>query len=405
ELKALGVAEVAEFVADTLHQDLATAAPLAEIIQQKTGGNPFFMRQFLQALHGKGLIKFDSTKRAFLYDADAVREAAITENVAELLAAKLQRLPVETRATLRTAAVIGGRFELRVLATVQGVSAAETDASLRPAIEDGLIAPLTGLESLDADGMQSPLVYGRFAFRHDRVQQAAYALLFESERPTLHLAIGRALLAVTPPAELDSRLFDVVGHLNQGRELIRDDAERRRLAELNRRVGTKARDSTAYAVAVRSFRTAVDLAGPLAWQQEYSAQYDAHRRLAEALGLTADAAEALPVIDTALQNAASLVDRASLSAVRTNVLQMLGRLPEALACGRAAAREFGIDLPDQAEQVRAMLQREIQFIRERSKEIGVEKLLDLPPMQDPGTITLMGLLSHCLPAAYQSDQE
>jgi predicted ATPase/C4-dicarboxylate-specific signal transduction histidine kinase/tRNA A-37 threonylcarbamoyl transferase component Bud32 len=404
ELKSLGVAEVAEFVADTLHQDRATAAPLAEIIHQKTGGNPFFMRQFLQALHGKGLIKFDGAKRAFLYDAEAVREAAITENVAELLAAKLQRLPVATRATLRTAAVIGGRFELRVLATVQGLSAAETDASLRPAIEDGLIVPLTGLESLDSDG-QSPLVYGRFAFRHDRVQQAAYALLFESERPTLHLGIGRALLAVTPPAELDGRLFDVVGHLNHGRELIRDEAERRRLAELNRRVGMKARDSTAYSLAVRSFRTAVELAGPRAWQQEYAAQYDTHRRLAEALGLTADAAEALPVIDTALQHATSLVDRASLSAVRTNVLQMLGRLPEALACGRAAAREFGIDLPDQPEQVRAMLQREIQFIRERSKAIGIDKLLDLPPMQDPGTITLMGLLSHCLPAAYQSDQE
>ncbi len=405
ELKSLGVAEVAEFVADTLHQDRATAAPLAEIIQQKTGGNPFFMRQFLQALHGKGLIKFDSAKRAFRYDAEAVREAAITENVAELLAAKLQRLPVATRATLRTAAVIGGRFDLYVLATVQGLSAAETDASLRPAIEDGLVVPLTGLESLDPEGLQSPLVYARFAFRHDRVQQAAYALLFESERPTLHLGIGRALLAVTPPGDLDGRLFDVVGHLNQGRELIRDEAERRRLAELNRRVGMKARDSTAYGLAVRSFRIAIELAGPRAWQQEYAAQYDTHRRLAEAVGLTVDAAEALPVIDTALQHATSLVDRASLCAVRTNVLQMLGRLPEALACGRAAAREFGIDLPDRPEQVRAMLQREIQFIRERSKAIGIDKLLDLPPMQDPGTITLMGLLSHCLPAAYQSDQE
>ena len=404
ELKALGVAQVAEFVADTLHQDKTTAAPLAEVIRQKTGGNPFFMRQFLQALHGKGLIKFDAAKRAFLYDVEAVRDAAITENVAELLAAKLQRLPVATRATLRTAAVIGGRFELRVLATVQGLSPAETDASLRPAIEDGLVAPLTGLESLDSDG-QSPLVYGRFAFRHDRVQQAAYALLFESERPTLHLGIGRALLAVTAPAELDGRLFDVVSHLNQGRELIRDEAERRRLAELNRRVGMKARDSTAYGLAVRSFRIAVELAGPRAWQQEYTAQYDTHRRLAEALGLTADAMEALPVLDIALQHATSLPDRASLSAVRTNVLQMLGRLPEALACGRAAAREFGIDLPDQPEQVRAMLQREIQFIRERSKAIGVDKLLDLPPMQDVGKITLMGLLSHCLPAAYQSDQE
>ena len=70
------------------------------------------------------------------------------------------------------------------------------------------------------DALQSPLVYGRFAFRHDRVQQAAYATLPETERPGLHLAIGRAWLAMAPAAELESRLFDIVGHLNEGRALI-----------------------------------------------------------------------------------------------------------------------------------------------------------------------------------------
>ena len=69
------------------------AEPLAEIILQKTGGNPFFMRQFLQALHESKLIYFDAKSRAFRYDAAAVQNAAITENVAEFLAAKLEKLP------------------------------------------------------------------------------------------------------------------------------------------------------------------------------------------------------------------------------------------------------------------------------------------------------------------------
>ena len=55
-LRALGSPEVAEFVADALRQDIATAAPLAEIILEKTAGNPFFMRQFLEALHDSKLI-------------------------------------------------------------------------------------------------------------------------------------------------------------------------------------------------------------------------------------------------------------------------------------------------------------------------------------------------------------
>jgi predicted ATPase/GAF domain-containing protein len=404
ELAPLGVPEVAEFVADTLRQDRAAALPLAEIIQQKTAGNPFFMRQFLQALYGAQLISFDNEAKRFRYDTAAVKDAAITENVAELLATKLQRLPENTQRRLRVAAVIGGRFELRLLAKVLQQSAAATDESLRPAIEAGLIAPLAGLESLDADAFQSPLVYGRFAFRHDRVQQAAYVTLPAAERPGLHLAIGRAWLAMTPAAELESRLFDIVGHLNAGRALLDDAAERLRLADLNRRVGIKARDSTAYALAVTSFRTAIELDGESAWRERHAVHFDTHRRLAEALGLTADAAGALDVVEETLKHAASLIDRTHLNSIKTNVLLIMGRIPEALACGRAAAREFGVDLPEQPEEVRALLQTEIQTIRDRAAAVGIEKLLDLPAMSDPGQIALIGLLAHCMPAAFQTDQ-
>jgi predicted ATPase/C4-dicarboxylate-specific signal transduction histidine kinase len=405
ELAPLGVPEVAEFVADTLRQDAAAAMPLAEIIQQKTGGNPFFMRQFLQALYGAKLITFDGTTKRFRYDVAAVKSAAITENVAEFLATELQRLPESTQATLRVAAVIGSRFELRLLANVQQHSVAATNESLRPAVEAGLIVPLTGLESADVDALQSPLVYGRFAFRHDRVQQAAYATLSESDRPELHLAIGRAWLAMAPAAELDARLFDIVGHLNEGRAIIDDAGERRRLADLNRRVGIKARDATAYDLAVTSFRTAIELDGAGAWSDRYAVQFDTHRRLAEALGLTADAAGALAVIDDALAHAASLIDRTQLSSIKTNVLLIMGRIPEALACGRAVAREFGVELPEQPDEVRTLLQREIGSIRERAAAVGIENLLERGAMEDPSQIALMGLLMHCLPAAFQTDQE
>jgi predicted ATPase len=115
-LSALGAPEVAEFVADALHQEVATAMPLAEIVHQKTAGNPFFMRQFLQALYDSKLIYFEPRDGAFRYDADAVKNSAITENVADFLAAKLEKLPRATREVLRVAAAIGNRFELKVLA-------------------------------------------------------------------------------------------------------------------------------------------------------------------------------------------------------------------------------------------------------------------------------------------------
>ncbi|HEY3516753.1 MAG TPA: diguanylate cyclase, partial [Gammaproteobacteria bacterium] len=405
ELEPLDVPEVAELVADTLRQDAAAAMPLAEIVQQKTGGNPFFIRQFLRALHSARLITFDGATKRFRYDVAAVKNAAITENVAELLATELQRLPESTRATLRVAAIIGGKFELRLLANVQQQSPAATNEGLRPAIEAGLVVPLTALESVDVNALLSPLVYGEFAFRHDRIRQAAYATLPDKERPRLHLAIGRTWLAIASPAEVEARLFDIVGHLNEGRAGIDGGEERRRLADLNRRAGIKARDATAYELAVSSFRTAIELDGAAAWRDRYGVQFDTHRRLAEALGLTADAAGALAVIEHALKHAESLIDRTQLRAIKTNVLLIMGRIPEALACGREAARKFGVDLPERPEAVRALLQREIESIRQRAAAVGIEKLLDQPAMEDPSQIALMGLLMHCLPAAFQTDQE
>jgi len=232
------------------------------------------MRQFLEALHESKLIQFDAREGAFRYDLGAVKNASITENVAEFLAAKLEKLPRATRDVLRVAAAIGNRFELRVLARVEDRSAGETAANLAPAISEGFIAPLSGLEAADPDALDAPLVYGRFAFLHDRVQQAAYAMLSAQDKPALHLAIGRALLAGASTAEVEVRLFDIVNHLNHGSELIVDRAERWHLADLNVRAGAKARDATAYELAVRCFRNAAALLGKEGWAERYDVQCD-----------------------------------------------------------------------------------------------------------------------------------
>jgi predicted ATPase/signal transduction histidine kinase/tRNA A-37 threonylcarbamoyl transferase component Bud32 len=404
-LRPLDAPQVAEFVCDALRQNVATATPLAEIIHEKTGGNPFFMRQFLQALYDSKLVSFDARDGAFRCDAAAVRKASITENVAEFLAAKLEKLPRATRDVLRVAAAIGNRFELRVLAGVDQRAAAQTAEHLRPAIDAGLIAPLSGLESLDPEGLESPLVYGRFAFQHDRIQQAAYAALSPADLPALHLAIGRVLLADASAAQLEGRLFDVVNHLNHGISLMTDRGERVRLAELNLRAGAKARDATAYELAVRCFKFAIELLGDAAWTDRFELVCDVHQRLAESLALVADYNGAFAVLDAALARATSIIDRAKLYTIKTNVLLIMGMIPAAMACGREAARMFSVDLPEEREQVRALLQAEIQTILERTAEIGIDELLDLPPMSDPGSIALLALLTHCLPAAYQYDQD
>jgi signal transduction histidine kinase len=267
------------------------------------------------------------------------------------------------------------------------------------------VTPLSELESLDPAAINAPLVYSQLAFQHDRVQQAAYAVVPAADRPALHLAIGRVLLAEARGADLETRLFDVVDHLNQGLALVADAAERRRVAELNLRAGGKARAATAYDLAVRCLRHAVELLGEAAWTSDYGAMYEAHARLVECLVLTADYDAAFAAIDLALERTQSVIDRARLLMHRTSVYLGMNRMPEALSCGRDAARLFDVDLPEGREQVRSKLESEIRTILERTEKIGVEQLVDRPLMADPAKIALMGLLTHCLPAAYQTDQD
>src|SRR5246127_2162586 len=59
-LAPLGRDDVGALVADALHCDAATARPLAELVHEKTGGNPFFAIQFLTALAEEGLLAFDA---------------------------------------------------------------------------------------------------------------------------------------------------------------------------------------------------------------------------------------------------------------------------------------------------------------------------------------------------------
>jgi signal transduction histidine kinase len=332
-----------------------------------------------------------------------VEAAAITENVAEFLASKIERLPADTRDALRVAAAIGSRFALQTLARVREQSPATTAQHLQPALDDGLIVPVSALETLDPAALQSPLVYRQFAFLHDRVQQAAYARVAAADRPALHLKIGQELVAADPNASHDARLFDIVNHLNKGMALLAEPA-RVELAELNIRAGARARNSTAYDVAVSSFRHAIELLGAAGWTQHYAIAIDAHVRLAECLCLTAGYQGAFEVIDSSLEHAQSIIDRGNVYTLKTLVHLCMGQMPEALECGRQAAGLFGMDLPKEPEQVQRMLQKEIGAILEQTEKIGIENLLDLPQMEDPDKLALMPLLAHCLPAAYQSDQ-
>ena len=203
--------------------------PLAEIIQQKTGGNPFFMRQFLQALHGAQLITFDARDEAVPLRHRGRQER---RDHGERRRAARRRSCSKLPARTRERAARRGRDRRPLRPALARERASSSSAADDDRAACGAADRRRAHRAADGPRERRP---GRAAIaarlRAVRVPARPRAAgrvrdaCPRRERPALHLAIGRACARRhAPAASSRRRLFDIVGHLNQGRALI----ERRR---------------------------------------------------------------------------------------------------------------------------------------------------------------------------------
>jgi serine/threonine protein kinase len=92
--------DLGRFITDALHCEPERASPLAKLIREKTGGNPFFVVQFISTLAEEGLLTFDHGDGRWSWDLSRIRAKGYTDNVVDLIVGKLNRLPVETQNAL-----------------------------------------------------------------------------------------------------------------------------------------------------------------------------------------------------------------------------------------------------------------------------------------------------------------
>ena len=106
---------------------------------EKTGGNAFFLIQFVAALAEDRLIAFDSDTHAWRWDIDRIRAKGFTANVADLMAAKLKRLPKATQEALGLLACLGNVAAIAALDLVSGAAKDAVHATLLQAVRAGLL--------------------------------------------------------------------------------------------------------------------------------------------------------------------------------------------------------------------------------------------------------------------------
>ena len=370
-------------VADTLSCPPSVAAPLAQLVHEKTAGNPFFAIQFISALAEEGLLRFDHDAVRWHWDLDRLHAKGYTDNVADLMVAKLSRLPAETQAVLQQLACLGNVAEVAMLSLVLETTEQRINAALWAAVRLELVERLED----------------SYRFIHDRVQEAAYSLIPERLRVEAHLDIGRLLAAHTPVERREEAIFEIVNQLNRGAALITSRDEREQLAELNLLAGQRAKASAAYASALTYLTVGAALLAEGTWQRRHELTFALELDRAQCEFLTGALAEAEQRLAALSTRAANTVDRATVACLRVDLYTALDQSSRAIAVGLDYLRHLGIEWSPHPTNEEA--RREYERIWSQLGERTIESLIDLPLMSDPASLATLDVLTKIgAPAVY-----
>ncbi|HRI64907.1 MAG TPA: AAA family ATPase [Polyangium sp.] len=410
-LTPLKLSHITELVAATVNAELSAVESLAGLIMRKTDGNPFFVSEFLKEIHHQRLLEFDPAQGRWKWDIVQIEAKGMTDNVVDLMIDKLRRLPEKTRDALRLAACIGGQFDSDTLARVcQTDAGSEVDADperaraqrlaatfelLLPALDVGFLIASSELSVVSAD---APLVVRDFKFLHDRVQQAAYALIEENDRKSVHLRIARLLTAALKDDAREGRLFSLADQWNRAGDLVTELGERIALAELNLAAGRRARVSLAYGAARDYLAAGIRALGEDGIQAKPALALPLHRELTNAEYLVGNHARAEELAKATIALAPTAVERADVYAMIVSQYTMLAKYAEAVDAARTGLALLGVDLP--VDGWDAAMQTELALVNENMKGRDVASLFDRPEMDDPWAIVATRLLIRAFALAF-----
>ncbi|NML60992.1 AAA family ATPase [Massilia sp. RP-1-19] len=384
KLATLAPGDLGRLIAGALHCDEQSAYPLMCLINEKTGGNPYFTIEFLSELTIESLLHFDAGTAAWTWDAPRIAAKGYADNIVHLMVGKVKRLPVAAQQSLKQLACLGNIAQFATLAIVRKCPEEQIHTAFEDAAKAGLIVRLGAA----------------YQFSHDRVQEAAYALIPPALRADAHLRIGRHLLAAGVAEPTAEWIFAVVNQLNYAVDLISDVNEKNTLRELNISAGLRAKAGIAYGAARDYLAQAAALTATDSWAQANAATLELHLLLAESEYLVGNFAAADQLFKLMLDNACSDLDRARIYSLRMKVYQVGNSYNQSFEFALEALRLFGVGFPESDEAIQTAADAEFRAVRENLRGRQIGELLDAPTADSPEVRAIIDLLVDAVPSAY-----
>jgi histidine kinase len=403
-----------QITADSFGMNYEKAEELGRHVFTKTNGNPFFIHSFLKSLFEKNLVKSDPVKQ-WIWNQDEIDELGYTDNVIDLMTSGLTDLPMQTQEVLQYAAVLGNTFSFTDLANITEIVKSKVFSDLKPAIKGGYInSNDTNYRALALQFHQSKTDVVQtfhdevveFTFSHDKVQQAAYNLIPEKQRPHVHLKIGRLLLQNKDQSQLSEDIFEVLNHFISSLTLVENHEEKIRIAELCLIAGRKAKESTSYSLGVHFLNVAKNLLGKFGWNDHYELTYNVFIELGESEYLNDNPVQAELYFKEMLGYAKTRFEKLKIYYIHSSLYLRIGNTTESLRLGLEVAKLYNIRYPKNklAIQVTAMVTLLKYLVLFSTKYKNPEILFHLKVCNDEEIIALNKFLIDLATSAYQQDQ-
>ncbi len=378
-LGPLGVDGVKRLIADTFLIKIEKAAFLSDVINEKSGGNPYYIKEILTSLNEKSIISFENIS---LSDQELVQYFSISENVAALVTDRINTLSEDCLTVLKTASCVGRTFSVETLVKVCDLPVNDINNYLQNLVRSNYL-------------IRSDETH--YSFAHDRIQEAAHFRVNEAMKSEIHYRTGTLFLAERNIKNRQISIFEILNHLNNAGLFIRSEEEKIMLAKLNLEAGLVAKNATAYNQAFDFLKTGIAQLTQGKWVEAYDLTLSLFIQAGEIAFQLGGTEQGNIYLDEILANAESVYDKVNALQLRIVHYTLHYQLDAALETGREGLALLGIKMPGRMSimvVLKGLAEAKYRLFRKSRHD-----LLNLPALSDPKKEASITLLSHCFSVA------
>lgn len=412
-LSPLNESEIVNFVATTICRSEEEAAPLALVIQSKTAGNPFYMREMLNACYRSKCIWYDHRESRWCYDLDRLFEQFKEDHGYDVLdngfiTGRLNELPPTSRSILAWASLLGSSFSFELICQLLSGEFDFVDENCADAQE--LITHKRSKQDAVA-GLNSAinaciLVQGetddRFRFAHDRYLQAAISLK-ECNVRKQHYIIALTLLKYYG---FESRWRDnIASHICESADLLKFRLpDRRQFRKHLVDCAAVAVENGARPTAAKYYHYAILLLQSNPWEDGEDSSYqetlELHIRSGECNVFMNNHKAAYEHINEIFEKARSAEDKAPAWLLKSRIEAQCGDSVAALATLKDSLIQLKVDF----DQEPTFEKCDAEFMRLSTRMMSMERseVLSLPSI-DSELVYVGAILADACSAAFWSD--